>query len=36
MAAAQGEIPSADDIAAQVERFLRDAAEGEEPFGPEV
>ncbi len=34
MAAAQGEIPSADDIAAQVERFLQDAAEGEEPFGP--
>jgi len=36
MAAAQGEIPSADDIAAQVERFLQDAAEGDEPFGPEV
>jgi len=34
IAAAQGEIPSADDIAAQVERFLRDAADGEEPFGP--
>jgi hypothetical protein len=33
IAAAQGEIPSADNIAAQVERFLRDAAEGEEPFG---
>jgi proteasome assembly chaperone (PAC2) family protein len=33
IATAQGEIPSADDIAAQVERFLRDAAEGEEPFG---
>jgi predicted ATP-grasp superfamily ATP-dependent carboligase len=33
IASAQGEIPSADDIAAQVERFLRDAAEGEEPFG---
>jgi len=32
IAAAQGEIPSADDIAAQVERFLQDAAEGEEPF----
>ncbi len=36
MAAAQGEIPSADDIAAQVERFLQDAAEGDEPFGPGV
>jgi proteasome assembly chaperone (PAC2) family protein len=36
MAAAQGEIPSADDIAAQVERFLRDAAEGDGPFAPEV
>jgi predicted ATP-grasp superfamily ATP-dependent carboligase len=36
MAAAQGEIPSADDIAAQVERFLQDAAEGDGPFGPEV
>jgi hypothetical protein len=34
IAAAQGEIPSADDIAAQVERFLQDAAEGDEPFGP--
>ncbi len=36
MAAAQGEIPSADDIAAQVERFLQDTAEGDEPFRPEV
>jgi predicted ATP-grasp superfamily ATP-dependent carboligase len=36
IAAAQGEIPSADDIAAQVERFLRDAAEGDELFGPEA
>lgn len=35
IASAQGEIPSADDIAAQVERFLREAAEGEEPFGPD-
>ena len=34
IASAQGEIASADDIAAQVERFLRDAAEGDEPFGP--
>lgn len=34
IAAGQGEIPSADDIAAQVERFLQDAVEGEEPFGP--
>jgi predicted ATP-grasp superfamily ATP-dependent carboligase len=34
IAGAQGEIPSADDIAAQVERFLQDAAEGDEPFGP--
>jgi predicted ATP-grasp superfamily ATP-dependent carboligase len=33
IASAQGEIPSADDIAAQVERFLQDAAEGDEPFG---
>jgi predicted ATP-grasp superfamily ATP-dependent carboligase len=32
IAAAQGEIPSADNIAAQVERFLQDAAEGDEPF----
>jgi hypothetical protein len=36
LAAAQGEIPSADDIAAQVEQFLQDAAEGEGPFAPEV
>jgi predicted ATP-grasp superfamily ATP-dependent carboligase len=34
IAAAQGDIPSADDIAAQVERFLQDAIEGDEPFGP--
>ena len=33
IAAAQGDIPSADDIAAQVEQFLQDAAEGDEPFG---